>query len=140
MKPSFKSIITAAAVAGVISAVFNSILYFIFHAIGAIPDDIYIQENQPLTLVPVLISSFIPSLLAGVVFYLFCRYTQKGFRYFSILAIILLLLSFANPFMAIKNIPLGMGIALCVMHIVVVASLLYFFNRIKAVGYKIALR
>ena len=132
MKTSFKSIITAAAVAGVISAVVNSILYFIFHATGVIPDDVYIQENQPLTLVPVLISSFIPSLLAGVVFYLLCRYTQKGFRYFSILAIILLLLSFANPFMAIKNIPLSMGIALNVMHIVVVTSLLYFFKRTKA--------
>jgi drug/metabolite transporter (DMT)-like permease len=131
MKASFKSIITAAAVAGVISAVVNSILYFIFHATGVISDDVYVQENQPLTLLPVLISSFIPSLLAGVVFYLLCRNTQKCFRYFSILAIILLLLSFANPFMAIKNIPLSMGIALNVMHIVVVASLLYFFKRIK---------
>ena len=132
MKTSFKSIITAAAVAGVISAVVNSILYFIFHATGVIPDDVYVQENQPLTLLPVVISSFVPSLLAGIVFYLFCRYTKNGFRYFSILAIILLFLSFANPFMAIKNIPLGMGIALSVMHIVVVASLLYFFNRFKA--------
>ena len=138
MKPSFKTIITAAAVAGVISAVVNSILYFIFHATGVIPDDVYVQENQPLTLLPVLISSFVPSLLAGVVFYLFCRYTRNGFRYFSILAIILLFLSFANPFMAIKNIPLGMGIALSVMHIVVVASLIYFFNRFKAES-KIAL-
>jgi drug/metabolite transporter (DMT)-like permease len=138
MKTSFKSIITAAAVAGVISAVVNSILYFIFHATGVIPDDVYVQENQPLTLLPVVISSFVPSLLAGVVFYLFCRYTRNGFRYFSILAIILLFLSFANPFMAIKNIPLGMGIALSVMHIVVVASLLYFFNRFKAES-KIAL-
>ena len=140
MKPSFKSIITAAAVAGAISAVVNSILYFIFHATGVIPDDVYVQENQPLTLLPVVISSFVPSLLAGVVFYLFCRYTRNGFRYFSILAIILLLLSLANPFMAIKNIPLSMGIALNVMHIVVGASLLYFFNRIKAADYKIALR
>jgi drug/metabolite transporter (DMT)-like permease len=138
MKTSFKSIITPAAVAGVISAVVNSILYFIFHATGVIPDDVYVQENQPLTLLPVVISSFVPSLLAGVVFYLFCRYTRNGFRYFSILAIILLFLSFANPFMAIKNIPLGMGIALSVMHIVVVASLLYFFNRFKAES-KIAL-
>jgi len=140
MKPSFKSIITAAAVAGVFSALINSILYFIFHAAGAILDNVYVQENQPLTLLPVLISSFIPSLLAGVVFYLFCRYTRNGFRYFFLLAIILLLVSFANPFMAIKNIPLSMGIALNVMHIVVVASLLYFFNRIKSADYKMALR
>ena len=140
MKPSFKSIITAAAVAGIVSAVVNSILYFIFHATGVIPDDVYIQENQPLTLFPVLISSFVPSLLAGVVFYLLCRYTKNGFRYFSILAITLLLLSFANPFMAIKNIPVGMGIGLSVMHIVVVASVLYYFKRIKGADYKTALQ
>jgi hypothetical protein len=78
MKPSFKSTITAATVAGVISAVFNSILYFIFHATGVIPDNVYVQENQPLTLLPVLLSSFVPSLLAGVVFYLFCRYAKNG--------------------------------------------------------------
>ena len=130
MKRSFKSIITAAAVAGIISAVVNSILYFIFHAAGVIPADVIIQGNQPLTLFPVLISSFVPSLLAGIVFYLFCRYTQNGYRYFSALAVVLLLLSFANPFIAIENIPLGMGIALNVMHIVVVASLLYSFKRI----------
>jgi hypothetical protein len=40
--------------------------------------------------------------------------------------------------MAIKNIPVGMGIALSEMHIVVVASLLYFFYRIKAADYKTA--
>jgi hypothetical protein len=42
--------------------------------------------------------------------------------------------------MAIKNIPLSMGISLNGMHIVVVASLLYFFNRVKAADYKMALR
>jgi hypothetical protein len=140
MKPPFKTIIMAAALAGGVSALINSILYFIFHATGVISDNVYVQENQPLTLMPVIISSFVPSLLAGFVFYLFCRYTKNGYRYFSILAIVLLLVSFANPFMAIKDIPLGMGIALNVMHIVVVTSLLYFFKRTTAVEPKIALR
>jgi hypothetical protein len=140
MKSSFKSIITAAAVAGIISAVVNSILFFIFHTTGAIRDNVYVQDNQPLTVVPVIFSSIVPSLLAGVVFYLFCRYTKNGYKYFSILSIILLLLSFANPFMAIKNIPLGMGIALNIMHLVVVASLLFFFKRVKAEYYKVALQ
>jgi hypothetical protein len=70
MKPSFKTIIMAAALAGGVSALINSILYFIFHAAGVISDNVYVQENQPLTLMPVIIFSFVPSLLAGVVFYL----------------------------------------------------------------------
>jgi hypothetical protein len=140
MKPSFKTIILAATVAGLTAAVINSVLYFVFDALGMFPGDVYIQENQPLSVVPVIISSIVPSLLAGVVFYLLCRFTRNGYRYFSIIAIILLLLSFANPFMAIKNVPLGMGISLNVMHVVVVASLHYFFKRVIAGEAEIALR
>ncbi|HZF65873.1 MAG TPA: DUF6069 family protein [Chitinophagaceae bacterium] len=132
MKPSFKKIIAAAALAGIISAIVNSMLYSIFHAAGVISNEVYVQEHQPLTLLPVIFSSLVPSLLAGLVFYLFCRYSKDGYRYFSILAIILLIVSFANPFIAIKHIPLAMGIALNMMHIVVVASLLYSFKHIKA--------
>ena len=132
MKPSFKKIIAAAALAGIISAIVNSMLYSIFHAAGVISNEVYVQEHQPLTLLPVIFSSIVPSLLAGLVFYLFCRYSKDAYRYFSILAIILLIVSFANPFMAINDIPLAMGIALNVLHIVVVASLLYSFKHIKA--------
>jgi uncharacterized protein (DUF2062 family) len=106
---------------------------------GIIPDNVFVQENQPLTVVPVIISSIVPSLLAGVVFYLLCRYSNKGYRIFSTIAIILLILSFANPFIAIKSIPLGMGLALNAMHIVVVTALLYSFKRIKASEHKITL-
>jgi hypothetical protein len=88
--------------------------------------------------VPVIISSVVPSLLAGIVFYLLCRYTSKGYRIFSIIALLLLVLSFANPFMSIPGIPLAMGLALNAMHVVVVASLLYFFRRIKGTAPKVA--
>jgi hypothetical protein len=140
MKLTFKTIITAAALAGVSAAFINSLLYFIFHASGIIPDNVFIQENQPLTVVPVIISSVVPSLLAGIVFYLLCRYTSKGYRIFSIIALLLLVLSFANPFMSIPGIPLAMGLALNAMHVVVVASLLYFFRGIKGAESKVALQ
>jgi hypothetical protein len=70
MKPSFKKIIAAAALAGIISAIVNSMLYSIFHAAGVISNEVYVQEHQPLTLLPVIFSSLVPSLLAGLVFYL----------------------------------------------------------------------
>jgi uncharacterized membrane protein YvlD (DUF360 family) len=137
MKPGFKSTIIAAAIAGVTAAIINSILYFLFLATGLISNSVFVQDGQPITVLPVIISSLIPSLLAGVVFYLLSRYTTNGYRIFSIIAIILLVISFANPFMAIEGVPLKMAIALNVMHIVVVASLLYFFKRIMEQGHTV---
>jgi hypothetical protein len=133
MKPSFKKVIRHAFLAGITAAVINSILFFLFSAIGIISDSIYIQDNQPLTLLPVVISSIVPSILAGMVFYLLGRYTRNGYKIFFIIAILLLIVSFANPFMAIKDITISMGVALNVMHIVVVLCLLYFFKKAVAV-------
>lgn len=140
MKPSFRKIIVAALLAGITSAVINSILFFLFRAIGLIDNTVFIRDNQPLTVLPVLIASLIPSLLAGVVFYLLARYTKNGYRIFSIIAIVGLLASFANPFMAIKGLPVSMGIAMNLMHIVVVVALLYFFKRTSGEEFKNALR
>jgi hypothetical protein len=129
MKPTFKKIMTAAIAAGSTAALINSVLFFLFRALGLITDDVFVQDSQPLTVVPVILSSLIPSLLAGVVYYLLSRYMRNGFRIFSIVAVVLLLLSFANPFMGIPGIPVAMGIALDTMHIVVAACLLYVFKR-----------
>jgi hypothetical protein len=131
MKPSLKQIMTAALAAGSTAACINSVLFFLFRALSIITADVFVQANQPLTVVPVLLFSIVPSLVAGVVFYLLCRYTPNGFRIFSIVAIVLLLLSFANPFMGIPGIPVAMGLALNFMHIVVAASLLYFFKQTR---------
>jgi uncharacterized membrane protein YhaH (DUF805 family) len=68
-----------------------------------------------------------------MVFYLLGRYTRNGYKIFFIIAILLLIVSFANPFMAIKDITISMGVALNVMHIVVVLCLLYFFKKAVAV-------
>ena len=129
MKPSFRKFIIAALLAGIVAAIINSILFFVFHATGVITDSVMIQNNQPLTIIPVIIFSLVPSLLAGVVFYLLCRYTKRGYSIFVIIALILLIVSFANPFIAIQDIPVGMGVVLNIMHIIVVGSILYFFRR-----------
>jgi hypothetical protein len=76
-----------------------------------------------------MLSSLIPSMLAGLVYYLLARFTKNGYRYFTILAIVLLLFSFGNPFFAIPNVPISYAIALNIMHVVVVACLLYSFKK-----------
>jgi len=130
-KLSFKQIITAGAIGAGVSVAINAILFFIYHATGIISDNIFVQPNQPMTVVPVILSSLIPSLLGACVFYLFERFSTNGFKVFSIVAVILLVLSFGNPFFGIPNVTVVYGIALDTMHIVVASSLLYFIKRAK---------
>jgi Family of unknown function (DUF6069) len=130
-KLNFKQIITAGAMAAGASVVINVILYFVFHAAGIISDTVFVQPNQPLTVVPVIISSILPSLIGACVFFLFEKFTNNGFKIFSIVAVVLVLLSLASPFMQVQGMPVGYGVVLDVMHLVVAFSLLYFINRAK---------
>lgn len=130
-KLNFKQVITAGAVAAGVSVVINAILFFIFKAAGIITDDIFIQPNQPLTVVPIIISSILPSLVGACVFFLFEKYSKNGFKIFSIVALVLMVLSFVNPFMGIPGITIPYGIVLDLMHVVVALSLLYFIKRAK---------
>ena len=130
-KLNFKQIITAGAVAAGISVVINAILFFAFHSIGVITDNVFVQPNQPLTVVPVIISSIFPTLIGTLVFFLFEKYTANGFKIFSIVAGTLVVLSFSSPFTAVQGMPISYGIVLNVMHVVVASSLLFFINRAK---------
>ncbi|MFM1999594.1 MAG: hypothetical protein RL204_1541 [Bacteroidota bacterium] len=130
-KLTFKQSITAGAIAAAASVVINAVLFFIFHAAGILTDDIMIQPNQPLTIVPVIISSILPSIVGACVFFLFEKYATNGYKGFTILSIILLVLSFANPFVGIPNVTMGYGVVLNVMHVVVAVALLYFIKRAK---------
>ena len=130
-KLSFKQIITAGAIAAGCSAVINALLFFTFHAAGVLSDTILIQPGQPLTVVPIIMASILPSLIGASIFFLFEKYSANGFKIFSIISLILLVLSFANPFMGIPGVTIGYGIVLNVMHVVVALSLLFFLKRAK---------
>lgn len=130
-KLSFKQIMLAGLLASAAAAVINAILFFIFHAAGVISDDVMIQPNQPMTVVPILISSILPTLVASVVFFLFEKYSSKGLHVFTIVSMVLLVLSFANPFVGIPGISIAYGVVLNVMHVVVLAALLYFLQSAK---------
>ena len=130
-KLNFKQVMMAGLSAAAVSAIINAILFFICKAIGWITDDILVQPNQPLTVVPVIISSIVPALIAALVFFLFEKYTMNGYRNFSIVTIILMLLSLAVPFSGIPNVTTKYSLALGSMHIVVPLVLLYFINRSK---------
>lgn len=128
-KLNFKQAFMAGLMAAGAATVINVILFLIFHATGIIVDTIFIQPNQPMTIVPIIISSIIPTLIATLVFFLFEKYTKNGFKIFRIIAIILMVLTFINPFVGIQGVTMGYAIALNVMHVVVVAALMYFIGK-----------
>lgn len=128
-KVSFGSSVKAGLFAGLAAIVINVILFFIFHAAGVISDTIFIQPGQPMTVVPIIISSILPAIVASMVFFLFEKFTKNGYRIFMIISIVLLLVSFINPFVGIPGVTVGYALVLNVMHITVVAPLLFFINR-----------
>ena len=132
-KISSKKLLTVAPLAGIVAAAINAVLFFIGKATGLISDSVLIQpSNQPISLVPVLISSILPTLLAAGVLALLNRFVAAPLRVFTIIAVVLLVLSFINPFAAIPNIPIGMGIWLNVMHVVVAGVVVLAFRRFTA--------
>ena len=111
------------------ATVVNAILFLIFHASGILVDTIFIQPNQPLTVVPIIIASIMPTLIATLVFFLLEKYTKNGWKIFKIIALVLMVISFVNPFMGIQGVTVGYAVVLDLMHVVVVSSLLYFIGK-----------
>ena len=130
-KLNFSQSIKAAAFTAAASAIVNTILFFLFHGIGVFTDNIMLKPNQPLTVVPILISSIAPTFIAGLVFFLIEKYSNNGFGIFKIVSIVLLIVSFINPFMGIKGVTVPYALALNLMHITIVAFLFFFIGREK---------
>lgn len=57
------------------------------------------------------------------------KFTNNGYRIFSILAITLAVLSLFSPFSVPVNVTLGYSLVLCVMHLVVALVLVYFIGQ-----------
>lgn len=130
-KLSFNTIFMNGLKAGIVSIVINAILFYVFHAAGVLTDDIMIQPGQPLTVVPILISSLVPSLIGACVYFLFEKFSKNGWRNFRILALVLFVITLANPFMGIPGVTMGYATVLDLMHVVVAGSLMYFLNSIQ---------
>lgn len=128
-KTSFGKILGLSLVAGLISTIINVILFFIGKAAGFFPDTVLIpNQNAPLNFVNFIISSIVPSLLAGLVMGLIYRFIKNSKKVFNIISIVLVIFSFANPFF-IPAVPIMMAVMLNLMHLVVAGNLIYVFNK-----------
>lgn len=125
---TLKSSLIKGLIAGVSSAIINSILYFAFKNLGAINDIVKVQGDS-LGVLQVIVSSLLFSLVAGVVYFIISIFARDTFRVFQRLAWILLVLSFLNPFLFIPDVPVGYAISLNIMHIVVAAAVMYVMKK-----------
>jgi hypothetical protein len=129
-KVKLSKVLTYALIAALVSAIFNAVLFYIGVGIGFMDSTIVVPgANQPITIVPVVISSIIPTIISALVLLGFNLFLNKPLKVFNILALVLLVLSFVNPFLAIPNIPIMMGVWLNLMHVVVAGVVVYVYNK-----------
>jgi energy-coupling factor transporter transmembrane protein EcfT len=79
--------------------------------------------------VPIVVSSIVPTLIATLVFFLLEKYTRNGWKIFKIIALVLMIITFVNPFIGIQGVTVGYAVVLDLMHVVVVGSLFYFIGK-----------
>jgi hypothetical protein len=99
-----------------VAAAANSLVRVISVILFDIPPDF-----QPLTLGPVVISSVVGALGATVAFGIVVRFARRPIRLFRTVAVVVLLLSFLNPILALPEASLQTILTLEFMHVVVAA-------------------
>jgi hypothetical protein len=115
-------------VAGVVVAIINVTIYLISKSAGIISDNILLAGGEPLTLVPVVISSLLPAIFASLLLWAISKYSGNPVRVFSFIGWGFLLISMGGPFSA-QGLPIGMRISLALMHLVAGVTILYMLTR-----------
>lgn len=133
LKINTSSLLKVAPLAALASAAINAVLYFIGDSAGLMDKTVGIPgpngSIQPITLFPVILSTIIPTLIAAGVLALINRFAANPLRIYGMVTIVVFLVTLANPFLAMPNLPLNMGIWLDLMHAVVAGVAWYAFSR-----------
>lgn len=110
------------------SAVVNVLLYIVLQNLGVIHSAIFMNGSPTNPITTIVLSSVLPTFFGGLAFWLLLHYLKKGVTYFSAAVFLLGLLSFAAPF-SLPGIPIGMALALNLMHVVVMYNMLHYFRK-----------
>ncbi len=115
-RPALLPVLWTAPLAGVLAALVNTVLYLLtasaFEGLQAGP------QGQPFTVGAVIGASLVGAIGAGVAWALVARFTRNPRRVYTILAVVVLLASFASPF-SLPGASTTAIVVLEVMHLVV---------------------
>lgn len=106
-----------ALVAAAAAAAVNAVIYFIAAALGAFPPTLITPAGQPLTVVPVIFSSVVGIIGGAIVYAILGRVLKRPVSVFRIVALIVLVLSLAQPLIIAGASALDI-FALEIMHLV----------------------
>lgn len=129
---SYRRLLWAAPLAGAVAAVLNAVVWLVAYLLGAMPQDLIVNDIGPIFVDSAMTLSFVPAIFAGVLLAVLARFLRRPVRVFVAIAAVVLVLSFVTPF-SIEGAPLGMILALEIMHVVaavaIVGVLLRFARR-----------
>lgn len=109
-----------ALLAAAVATVANALIYFVASGLGTIPQGVLIPTasgETPLTVGMVAISSIIGAVGAAIVFAVIGLFSRRPVRLFRIVAVVVLVLSFAAP-PTIPGAPVAMILSMEAMHVV----------------------
>ncbi len=124
---SLRSLTLATLVAAASALLINVLLYFLGDLFGAFPPSVQAQ-GQPFTVVPVIIASFFPVVVAALVFLLLVRFTAQPKRIFYLVAAVIFALMIFTPF-TLAGAPRLTIVILELMHIVVATGSVWAVSR-----------
>ena len=127
-KPTLGTIWRNGLIAIVVAAVVNAVLYFIGAAVGWMPDTVLSPMGLPITIVPVIASTVVALVVATIVYSILNRFTGNPNRWFTIIAVIVLVVSAVSP-LSLPGAPTMMIVLLEVMHLVAGIAAIYFLRQ-----------
>lgn len=124
---SNRRLTVGALTAAVAAVLVNVLLYFAGGALGAFPPSVQVQ-GQPFSVLPIIIFSFVPVLVAALVFALLARFVARPKRVFYIVAAVVFVLMVYTPF-TLSAPPAVTVVVLELMHVVVAAAAIWAVRR-----------
>jgi hypothetical protein len=106
--------------AALAAALANALVYFAASGLGTISQSVLLPSpmgESPLTVSLVAITSVIGTLEAAIIFAIIGLFARRPMRLFSIVATVVLVLSFVMP-ATVPGVPVAMRLSLAVMHVV----------------------
>jgi len=114
--------------AGIIAGTLNVVIYFIAKQMSWVSNSVLLPGGKPLTLLPIIFSSVIPSILAAVTLFALDRMSDNPISIFTIIGIVILLLSLGGPF-SIPRLPTSTRLTLALMHLIAGGVIIYFLRK-----------
>lgn len=118
-------IVRAGLLGAAVAAVSNAVLFYVGSALGWIDSSVQIPNaDGPLTVIPVIVASILPLLIATGLFLLLVRFTRRPVLIFGLIAVVALVLSLFQPF-SIPGVPPAMAWTFSAMHVVAAAVIFW---------------